>query len=301
MRVSSFFRYQSTLQQMQKTNSSLDDITYQLTSGLKARSYSQISGDTNQLLNLKDVWANNETYMDNISAAQSRLVASENSLQNLSDLLVEASNVYTQARNELSPEVRATLGPKAEGLAESFYAILNTQFEGRYLFSGQDSGTPPTSASPTPNPFPGDPPPTAYYDGDTTRNIIIDGPGTRTSYGITGDDEAFARTKAGLETLWFGLENDSELDIDGAIDLLEQAQKDVADALGDVGGTLSGLDLIKERHESNNIFLKQRVDEIEKADVAEASTRFAQEEVVLNASLNVTSRLLQISLLNYLR
>lgn len=300
-RIATYYRQTQTLGQIQKASVNLDTTSYQLTSGLKARRYEEIAGDTNQLLTLKNLTQHNNTYIKNIDAVQSRLSATENAVQSLADLLVDAANLATQGRNELSPEVRATLAPKAKGLLDTFYNILNSKFEGRYLFSGQASEAPPTSTVATPNPFAGDPPPTTYYIGDTQRMIVIDGPGTTTEYGITGDHEAFARTKAGLEALWFGLENNSLADIDGAIDLLQGAQKDVATALGDIGGTMNGLDLIKDRHSNTNVFVKTRVDELEKADTAKASIEFAQQEVVLEASLSITTRLLQISLLNYLR
>lgn len=300
-RVATFYRHTQSLAQIQKASSALDTASYQLTSGLKARRYEEIAGDVNQILTLKTLTQNNNIFVKNIDAVQSRLAATENAVQSLSDLLVEASNVYTQARNELSPEVRATLAPKAQGLVDTFFNILNSQFEGRYLFSGQASEAPPTSVTGTPNPFPGDPPPTAYYIGDPQRQIVVDGPNSTTEYGVTGDHDAFARTKAGLEALWFGLQNNSLTDIDGAIDLLQNAQDDVANVLGEIGGTINGLDLIKDRHTNTNVFVKGRIDELEKADVAEASTRFAQEEVVLEASLSITTRLLQINLLNYLR
>ena len=47
--------------------------------------------------------------------------------------------------------------------------------------------------------------------------------------------------------------------------------------------------------------MDQRIAELREVDLAEASTLFAQEEAALNASLSVTSRILNLSLLNFLR
>jgi flagellar hook-associated protein 3 FlgL len=299
-RVSTAFSQQSALLQMQKSNSSLSLLTHQVSSGLKARRFEELSSDTAQLLNLKDVTKNASVYIQNISTAQSRLTAQEGALNSLSELIVEAANLWTLGRNENSAEVRASMAPKAEGLAESFYEIFKTKFDGKYIFSGQASEQEPITASPAPSLFPGDPPPTAYYTGDPARPIVITGPGNTQTYGVTGDDLGFARLKAGLETLWFGLQNNSVPDIDGAIDLLEQAQRDVSDLLGEVGGQINGLNLVSQRHESNVIFLQDRVDELEKVDITEALTKFSQEESTLEASMLVLSRLSSISLLNYI-
>jgi flagellar hook-associated protein 3 FlgL len=299
-RVATAYSQQSAVLQMQKSNSSLALLTHQVSSGLKARRFEDLASDTNQLLNLKDVTKNSAVYVKNIDTAQSRLTAQEGALGTLSELIVEAANLWTLGRNENSAEVRATMAPKAEGLAESFYEVFKTKFDGKYIFSGQASEQEPITASPAASLFPGDPPPTAYYTGDTAKPIVITGPGNTQTYGVTGDDMAFARLKAGLETLWFGLQNDSVPDIDGAIDLLEQAQRDVSDLLGQVGGQINGLNLVADRHEGNIVFLQERVDELEKVDITEALSKFSQEEATLEASMLVLARLSNISLLDYI-
>lgn len=299
-RVSTAFSQQTAILQMQKSNTSLSDLTYQVSSGLRVRRFEELASNANPLLNLKDVMQNSEVYINNIETAQSRLSAEEGALQSLSNLIVEASNLWTLGRNENSAEVRATMAPKAEGLAESFYEVFKTKFDGKYIFSGQGSEEAPINATPAATINPGDPPPTTYYTGDTALPIVITGPGNTQTYGVTGDDLGFARLKAGLETLWYGLENNSVTDIDGAIDLLQQAQSDISNMLGKVGGQINGLNLISSRHEGNITFMEERVDELEKVDVTEALSQFAKEEATLQASMLVLSRLSNISLLDYI-
>lgn len=301
MRVSTNQQFNTALDRLKQSNSNLGDLTYQVSSGLKARRFEDIANDSNQLLDLQELRLNTSTYTKNIDAAIARLNATENALQNLNDLMKEAASLWTLARNEADAATRATMAPKAEGLTETFYSVFNTKFEGRYIFSGQAGEKPPITATPTANTFPGDPPPTAYYNGDTAKvQAVVDSSNVQT-YGVTGDDMAFARIKAGLEALWFGLENNNVADIDGAINLLSQAQSDLSDLQGEVGGQISSLSLIKGRHETNVTFLTERVDELEKVDVTEALTQFSQEEATLQASMLVITRLQQLTLLDYIR
>jgi flagellar hook-associated protein 3 FlgL len=301
MRVPTNMLHNSNLQRMQDANTNLATTSYQVTSGFKAKRFEEIASDVNQLLRVQDLQLNTDTYVKNIDNATARLKGMENALNSLTDLLVDAANLYTQARNENPANVRATLVPKAQGLADSFFTTLNTTYEGKYLFSGQGSERQPITASLSPTAYPGDPPPTAYYTGDTNKLGVVTAPGVSDTYGVTGDQLGFARIKAGLEALTFGLQNNSEVDLDGAINLLRQAQKDVADMLGQVGGDMAGFDLVKTRHENSQIFMQERNDELEKVDVAEAMTRFTQEQTALEASMAVSSRLSQLSLLNFLR
>lgn len=301
MRVATFFQHQQTLSRIQQSTSNLDRVSGQITSGFKADRFEDQADVSTQLFNLQELRASNESFVEGLKVADSRLRTQEDALNSMTDLLTEATRVSTLGRNELSPEVRATIAPQAQGLADTFFQLLNTKFEGKFVFSGQGSETPAISVSLTGNPDPGDPPPTTYYNGDGEPPQVVTGPGTSQGYGVTGDNLGFARLKAGLEALIFGLENDSEPDLDAAIDFIEQAQKDVSDMLGNIGGEMSGFELLRDRFEATNDFMTQRIDELSKVDLAEASTRFAQEENALNASLSVTSRILQLSLLNFLR
>lgn len=301
MRVATFYQHQQTLTRIQQSTSNLDRVSGQITSGFKADRFEDMADVSTQLFNLQELRNSNESFINGLKVADSRLRTMEDALNSMTDLLTEATRVSTLGRNELAPEVRATIAPQAQGLADTFFQLLNTQFEGRFVFSGQNSSVAPISVSLTGQPFPGDPPPTTYYNGDTERAQVVTGPGTDQGYGVTGDNLGFARIKAGLEALIFGLENDSEPDLDGAIDLIEQAQRDVSDMLGDIGGEMSGFELLTDRFTATNDFMTQRIDELSKVDLAEASTRFSQEETALNASLSVTSRILQLSLLNFLR
>ena len=301
MRVATFFQHQQTLSRIQQSTSNLDRVSGQITSGFKAERFEDMADVSTQLFNLEELRSSNESFISGLKVADSRLRTMEDALNSMTDLLTEATRVATLGRNELSADVRATIAPQAQGMADTFFQLLNTQFEGRYVFSGQGSENPPISVSLGPNPFPGDPPPTAYYNGDSERAQVVTGPGTSQGYGVTGDDLGFARIKAGLEALIYGLQNDSVADLDGAMDSIAQAQKDVSDMLGRIGGEMSGFELLTDRFQATNSFMTERIDELSKVDLAEASTRFAQEETALNASLSITSRILNLSLLNFLR
>ena len=301
MRIATGFLNRQTLLSMQENNAALAKSTYQITSGLKAQKFSEISEDVTQLLNLQDLQLNNDQYVKNLNLVNSRLKSMESSLSNMSDILVQAANLYTLGRNENTAETRATLAPQAEGLAESFNSLFQTKYNGRYIFSGAAGERPPATVSPTANTAPGFPAPTAYYNGDTQLPQVVSATGIVEEYGVTGDHPAFANMKAGLEALWYGLENNSETDIDAAINYLNDAQTEISTLLGEVGGQQASFELLINNHENTNIFLQDRIDELEKADVAEATTKFSQQSAALQASMLVITRLSNLTILDYLR
>lgn len=301
MRISTSFLNNSLVNNMQASNANLSKFSAQITSGNKTNDLSEIASQAGQLLSLKDVSKQSQVFIGNMQAATSRLQATEQSLNNLNDLMVQAASLYTQANNENSAETRATLAPTAEQLLESFYSITQTKFDGRYLFSGQDSSKSPLSGTPTATSFPGNPVPTTYYQGDSAKTSTITGPGTVETYGVLASNSGFANMKAGLEALWYGLENNSTTDIEAAISTLETAQVEISNMVGEVGGQTANFKGKIERLEANDTFLKERIDEIEKVDVTEAMTMFTQEQATLQASMAVLTRISSLSLLDFLR
>lgn len=291
----------NAIEQLQSSNVNLAKTTFQVTSGLVAERFEDIAADAAQLLNLQDLRGLNDQYIQNMNTVASRLQSTENALQGMNDLIVEAANLWTLGRNENTAEVRANLAPKAEGLTETFYSLFKTRYDGRYIFSGAAGDRPPLTGTPIATTAPaGIPAPNTFYNGDSQRSVVITSTAVVEEYGITGDNDAFANMKAGLEALWFGLENNSEADLDAAIDLLNQTQTELSNLIGDVGGQQSAFDLLSARHENTNLFLTEQVDEIEKVDIAEAMTRFSQEQTTLEASLAVVNRINQLSLLDFL-
>ena len=291
----------NAIERMQTANTNLAKTTFQVTSGLVAERFEDIASQAGQLLNLQDLRNINSQFIQNMDTVDSRLAATENALQGMNELIVEAANLWTLGRNENTAEVRANLAPKAEGLADTFYSLFKTKYDGRYIFSGAAGDRPPITTVATPTTAPGTiPAPNTYYNGDSQKMIVMTSIGVTEEYGITGDDDAFANLKAGLEALWFGLENNSESDIDSAINLLNQAQTEVSNLIGEVGGQQSSFDLLTARHTNTNLFLTEQVDEIEKVDIAEAMSRFTQEQTTLEASLAVVNRVNQLSLLDFL-
>jgi flagellar hook-associated protein 3 FlgL len=299
-RISTSHLNSTLISRIQDSSAKVASDTYRISSGFEARRYEDISTETNALFDLKELKSNNERYIRNIDDVSARLKSSENALQGMSDLMTDAANLWTLGRNENSAESRATLAPKAEAITQTFYQLFQTQFEGRYVFSGQASENPPLNQAPTANISPGDPAPTTYYTGDPARPSVITGENIQIPYGVTGDQQGFADMLAGLEALWFGLENNSTTEIDNAIDLLTGAQSDLSDMLGEVGGQISSLTLLKDRHENANISINERVDDIEKADITEAISNYSANQAVLESSMAILARLQATSLLDYI-
>lgn len=298
-RVSSYFQNQNSLRSVQIANEGLAKTTYQITTGNKAERLSDIAGVSSQIVTLQNAVDRIDVYKDNMTTATNRLNSAENALAGMKDLLAEAASVATLGRNENTASTRSALAPKAQAIADTFYNLFKTQFEGHYIFSGMKGDTSPVATNAAATAFPGAPIPTTWYQGDSTPPSVMTGPGTTLQYGLAGNETAFAEMKAGFEALWYGLQNNSLTDIDSAITTLKSAQTDLAVLQGRVGGQINTLQQLDTRYDNQKQFTTQQLDGLQKADISEAITMFTQQQTTLQASLQIIAKINSISLLDY--
>ncbi|PZP38921.1 MAG: hypothetical protein DI585_05850 [Pseudomonas fluorescens] len=300
-RIATHSQNAATLRSLQQANAGMALSTYQITTGLKGGTLSDSASTANQLLTLRDVQNRTNTYIANLKSADSQLTTTESALQQMTDLLSEATSLATTGRNENSDSTRASLAPKAQALAESFYALFNTQYNGQYIFSGSNANTAPISGSSTPTPFGGEPLDTSWYQGDGQLASVVSGNGTTMEYGVLGDDPAFAQVKSGLEALWYGLQNNNVTEIDNAIATLNNAKTSLSSLVSNVGGQMNSIDQQTERYTTQQTFIQNNLDSVEKVDVSEAMITFSQQVATLQASMAVITQVSQLTLLDYLR
>ena len=303
MRISTSQLNRDTIAQIQDRAAAVGRASQQVSTGLKAERFEDLATDLTQLLNLEDVKLNTATYQKNIATAQGRLRASEQALNTIQDIAIQARTLGLSGANPNSAEVRASLAPTVEGYLKNFDALLNSTFEGRYLFSGQAATIAPIntlSAPQTPAPYPGAGPSSAYYQGDQERLKIISSANVTFEYGLTADEPAFAQIRAGLQALWYGLQNNDTTEINSGIQALQASQSALGGLFGELGGSQAGLDLIAARHDENEDFLQERITGLKEVDVTEAISRFTEEQNAFQASLLVLSRLNQVRLIDYL-
>ncbi|HAG53288.1 MAG TPA: hypothetical protein DCL21_05835 [Alphaproteobacteria bacterium] len=299
MRVTNMQNAMQSISRIQNSAEAVFKSDYQVSTGLKSDKYSDVSGSLSQILSTKDTQSQLKSYDKNLTNMESHLKAVETSLQSMQKILTEATSLATLALNENTPEDRASLAATAEGLAKNLDSLMNQQFQGKYIFSGQATNVPVTNGT-SPTAYTGTPVSTSYYQGDQEKLSTIVSEGTVLEYGITGDNQGFADLKAGIEALWYGLKNDDEDSLKGATDLITNAQTNFGSMLGNVGGEMKQVDILQEQIQNTEDFLTEQLQELQGVDSTEAISNLKSNEAVLEANLSLIGRINKISLLDYI-
>ncbi len=299
MRVTNIYQNQQSVARVQTSAQNVFKSDYQVATGLKSENYSDVSDDLSQILSTKETQKQLEAYGKNLTTTESYLNSVETSLQSMQKILTEATSLATLGLNENTPEDRASLAATAEGLAKNLDALMNQQFQGKYIFSGQATNQPVTNGTQS-TAYSGTPVSKDYYQGDTEKRATIVAENTVQEFGITGDNDGFANLKAGIEALWYGLENNSEESLKGALDLINDAQEDFGSMIGTVGGEMKQIDILQQQNQNTEDFLAEQLQELQGVDSSEAISNLKQNEAILEANLMLISRMNKISLMDYL-
>lgn len=245
------------------------------------------------------------------------------------ELLVRAKEVASQASNETySAEMRRQLGAELFQLRDHMVSLANSTYQGRYIYGGAADDQPPyTEATPYDEPASGEEAVRYEFqalDGsDMAKEVKLTDDLTltvTTPANKVFDDAIFAlerlaRAVSGYQTNPVDGQPDGSgtayqfpddygqqtEDIRNIIDKLDVARKEkIVPERVSVGGRLRRIETGESLLALSKLAGQEALGSLQEADILESATKLTQAQTALEASLNVTSKLLSQTLMNYL-
>lgn len=219
-----------------------------------------------------------------LGAADGSLVQGLDALRRVRELALRGANA------SMGDEDRAAIAAEVDALHEHLLAVANTTHLGRPLFGGSTTGAAAYDAA------------GAYVgDGAAVARTIL--PGVQVRVNLTGP-EVFgppgADVFAVLEDISLHLRTDPAA-LSADVAALDQGSLRVQTALSEVGARYHQIEAMRDRTELGRLDAQAALAEVESVDLAEASMELALQEVAYQAALSATARVLQPSLLDFLR
>jgi len=238
-------------------------------------------------------------YQRNISYAKGWTHATESALSQVQDRLLRAKELAIQGANDtLAASDRRAIAAEVERIQEEVAALGNTSFGGRYVFGGtRTKGYGPGEA-----PFVLDRDGRVTYHGNREGISVETAPGIREKINLDGDD---ALVQGGvftsLDLLRDALEANSQSGIQAAIGDIDRAIGHVSDRIAVMGATANSLENKEAVAEDLEISGREHLSDIEDADLLEAVSDLKAQETGYQAALSAASRVMSMSLVDYLR
>ncbi len=306
-RVATSSQAQYMLQQIQQASANLDRSQAQVASGKVSSDYAGLGDKVAILEAARSASARADAYQ---SATQ--LAITQTDLQNTQ--LTALSNLAAQLRQAVTTALAnndaSTLMTQAQSIYDQAVQILNTKdANGNYLYGGDKDNLPPVSAAGLADLQAMGAVSDAFQNGTVARSVNV-GDGESVKIGLLASDigtgllqslKDIADFNAGPNGNFGSNLNGAQSDFLGnaipAVTTVDQALNNQAAANGYVYNRLQDA---SDRQQSLSTLYKGFTSDLEDVDMAKAVSNLNQNQVALQAALQVTAQLNKISLLNYL-
>ena len=292
MRVTQSMIYDAATGSLSNQMSGMQSVTEKISSSKQLNRPSDNPADVRAAVGLHDTLAELNQYVRNIGTATNTLTAMDTALSSAGDLIQRANELAIQGANgTLSSSDRQSIAAEVAQLTEAMAQDAGAKVGDRYVFSGFRVDRAPFQIA-----GPGQVGP---YQGDNGQVIARIGPATTLQISMAGD-AVFQPAITALTQLQADLNSGQAVQastitqISNALDTLSQAQATVGARENRLSDAKSAQqDMIT----SNQAMLSQ----LEDANLPAAITELTQRQTTYQASLAVTAKVMQTSLIDYLR
>lgn len=274
----------------------MDNLQNQLATGRKINKPSDDPVGISFSMRYRSEYSANTQYQSNVDASLSWLEYTDTMLSQAGDVLHRVRELAVQGSNGTNPDIGfEAIGKEVSQLKQQMLEIVNSQFNGKYVFNGQVTDLPPYD--------PADPAASFSDDGEILFDI---GAGVNISVNVTGnaivglpaDEDNLFKV---FDDIMAGLEAHDVTAVNAGLGKLDTRMDQFLELRADVGARTNRIALAQDRLKDIDINLQTLTAKTEDADMAVVITNLKMAENVYQASLATGSRLIQQSLIDFLR
>lgn len=245
--------------------------------------------------------ARNNQYQEAVDDGKSQLDYLDTTLNQANQILSRARDLAVRASTgSMSQGDRETVANEIEQLYQQLRETGNTQFNGRYIFNGQMTDVKPYGTNPELN------------GTDTGEINYMMSEGVSIPVNVIGQDafgdpatvatiDTSDNAFAILKSLKNALDNDDQALISSAIPRLDVRLEKVQAVWADVGARSNRTELLSNRLKDFDLNLNALLSKTEDADIPQTIMNLQMAENVQRASLSAGARIIQPTLVEFLR
>ncbi len=308
-RVATNQQAQYLLSQINQANSALDKTQEQIASGKVATTYAGF-GDQAQVLQATIAAnARNSAYQTATSLATTQTDLQDTQLTSLSDL---ASQLQKAVSDAVANNDGTSLMGQVSSIFDNAVSILNSKdANGDYIYSGGKTDTPPVSVTSLSQLAALPSVSQAFTNGDVKKSVQV-ADGETVSYGVTASDvgtglmqalKDIASFDAGGTGNFSGTANLTSAQnsfLTGEISSVTTVSGGINSASAANGYVYNRLQDAQTQQSSMGTLYSGFISNIQDTNMAQAATQLSLNQTALQAALQVTAGLNNLSLLNYL-
>ncbi len=294
MRITNRMMADAVQRNLQRGTANLARLQDQLASGKQLRRPSDDPAAVARALALRRNIAESDQYLRNIEVARGWLGATDAALEQATDIIERATSLAIKgASGTLGAAEMAAIAEEADELLHSLLQVANGKHGDEYIFGGYVQDQEPfvlTAGPPTAVAYQG--------DGGVIRRSI--GQGIKVTVNVHGG-QVFGPAFTALIGLHDDLAAGDQTAVRARLDELWNAGEDIGAGRAEVGARANRLEQTAVQLSAVQLEWQAQLSRLEDTDIAEASVAYATGETVYQAALATAAKLLQTSLIDYLR
>jgi flagellar hook-associated protein 3 FlgL len=291
-RITNSMVSRTVLSDLQDVYNRLSRTNERLSSGKQLTKPSDDPFATSRALLYREGLEANSQYQTNVGEAKSWLDASDTALGQMTDSVQRVRDLVLQGANGTNSQTqRDAIAAELDQIADSVKTIANTQYAGRYIFSGSATQTAPYAVGGA----------DTYLGDSATINRAI-GENVQVPVNVTGDtivSPILAAIRQAAVDLRAG---GTPANLSGSdLRALDTVSDSLATTRAGVGARVTRLEAATDRLQQLELAQTKQLSDTEDADVAQTMVDYSTQSAVYQAALKAGSQLIQPSLLDFLR
>lgn len=284
--------YRTLQYNLSKTSTALNQLYLKSSTGVNVAKASDNPAVVGSIVSEYSTIIKSDRYIENCKNVQDNLSSTEIFIDSTEELMARAKEIAVAAANDsLSQSDRDTYVNEVTQLQESLLDLANTQVDGKYIFAGYNDQIQPFSGTPV------------TYNGTSDQQMIEVGHGGVTvARNVTGDDLFMSPVDlfAVLDDLAAALSGGDTTVISNQLTPLEEAADQVRTQQSLIGNNSARMDDLIAMHESSLLLVQDSLSRHQDADLTEVLSEISKMELSLEATMQVTSRISSLNLMDYL-
>jgi len=296
MRVTNTMQHIQLLKNLRNNNTGIIDWQNKLATGRRIHKPGDDPVGVGYYMRYNSEINRTNEFLENANTGLGFLNTMDEMMQQTSDVLKRARVLVQQASTGTTPDdARQHIAAEIQQLKEQLVMIGNSSYSGRYLFNGQKTDQRPYSLTDPAN----DRTDRGVYYLNVSPNVSV--PVSISGEEIFGEAGAADNAFRVFDEILAHL-NNNELDLLRAdMERIDGLSDRINSVWAEIGARTNRFELVKERIQDQIVSLKDLRSKVGDADMAEAIIELTQRENVLQASLAVGARVMQVSLIDFIR
>jgi flagellar hook-associated protein 3 FlgL len=292
MRVTESMIYNSTNSSLASNLAALQSITEKVSSSKQLNRPSDNPADVRSSISLNDTLAQLNQYLRNIDSASSKISAQDTALSSAGDLVQRANELAIEGANgTLDASQRQAIAAEVSQLTEAMAQDASAKVGDEYIFSGFKVGTAPFQIT-----SPGQ---VGAYQGDHGVITARVGSASTMQVNMTGE-EIFQPALTAMMQLQADLQGGQSVQ-PSTITAIQSSLSTLTQARATVGARSNRLDDAKTSQQDLIANNQALLSQLEDTDMPAAITEMTKRQMTYQATLAVTAKVMQTSLIDYLR